>query len=194
VTAKGILAAVAGGAVMFVWGAVSHMVLPLGMAGIGELPAEDQVLAALREHVPDAGFYFFPGMGEGAGGSREEREAAWKRFEEKHRRGPHGILVYAPGGGEPMSTRQLATELASNVAACLVASVILAQLGAGASYGRRALVAALVGLAAVLGIEASYWNWYGFPTAYFLAAVVDQVAGFGLAGLAMAAMVKSRAA
>ena len=37
-----------------------------------------------------------------------------------------------------------------------------------------------------------YWNWYGFPDAFFLAQMIDLVVGWTLAGVAMAAVFRSR--
>ena len=58
------------------------------------------------------------------------------------------------------------------------------------SYGARVGVVALLGLVAWLSIEVSYWNGYGFPTAYELAQLVDQVGGFACAGCVLAKLVR----
>jgi hypothetical protein len=39
-----ILAAIVGGVVVFIWGAVAHMILPIGDMGIRMLPAEQTLL------------------------------------------------------------------------------------------------------------------------------------------------------
>ncbi|MGH7149260.1 MAG: hypothetical protein ACREIU_01110 [Planctomycetota bacterium] len=36
----------------------------------------------------------------------------------------------------------------------------------------------------------SYWNWYGFPTDFAKAALIEQTVGWGLSGLAIAAFVR----
>jgi hypothetical protein len=60
----------------------------------------------------------------------------------------------------------------------------------GGSYGQRVLFVALLGLIAWLSINVSYWNWYGFPTAFVLGEGIDQVVGWLLAGLAMAKIIR----
>jgi hypothetical protein len=43
-----VLAAIAGGVVVFAWSAVSHMALALGTAGISTVPNEDRIAQAIR--------------------------------------------------------------------------------------------------------------------------------------------------
>lgn len=50
---------------MFLWGAVSHMVLPTGEIGVKMLSDEPAVLAVLAEKVKDPGVYLFPGADSG---------------------------------------------------------------------------------------------------------------------------------
>ena len=58
------LAALLGAIAMFIWTSIAHMALPLGEAGIGEIPNEAAVLSAMQSSIADqAGTYFFPGLG-----------------------------------------------------------------------------------------------------------------------------------
>jgi hypothetical protein len=41
-----------------------------------------------------------------------------------------------------------------------------------------------------LSISASYWNWYGFPAQYEIAEATDQIVGWFLGGLVLAAIVR----
>ena len=46
---------------MFVWTSIAHMALPLGEAGINEIPNESAVLNAMQSSMGDnAGLYIFP--------------------------------------------------------------------------------------------------------------------------------------
>jgi len=95
------------------------------------------------------------------------------------------ILCLTPTPG--MSTKTLLTELASNILATLVAAFLLSQtLGTLTSFGSRVLFITLIGLVPFLSISVSFWNWYGFPGGFTLGEFIEQVAGFGLAGVAMA--------
>ena len=178
-----LLGTLLGGVLAFAWSSVSHLVLPLGEAGVRTLPHEAVVLDALRTNIKQPGLYIFPGDGFGDGATPAQRQA----WEQRYRTGPAGILVFRPVGGIPLSPMQLLVELG--------ADLLCAGIGAWAvcrteAFWRRLLVVTLLGLFAWLSIDVSYWNWYGFPTPYLLASLVDQVGGFLLAGLAIAWIVR----
>ena len=46
-----LLAGVLGGIAMFVWTSIAHMALPLGEAGINEIPNESVVLSAMQSSI-----------------------------------------------------------------------------------------------------------------------------------------------
>ena len=72
---KILLIGILGGIVMFVWASVAHMALPLGEAGIREIPNESAVLSAMQTNIGDqTGFYIFPGTGVGKNATRQEKK------------------------------------------------------------------------------------------------------------------------
>lgn len=184
---KIVLAALAGGLVLFAWGAISHMLTPLGEMGFKNLPDEGPVLTTLGASIPEAGLYFYPGL-DMKKATAEER-AAWA---EKIKSGPSGLLLYRPSGGEAMSPRQLGSELLSNIFAAWIAAIVVAMISA--PFGRRVLVVGLLGLFAWLSISASHWIWYGFPTAFVAAELIEQVVGWLFAGLVIAKIVPRQSA
>jgi len=179
-----LIGGIVAGIVVFVWGAVSHMILPTAKLGIKQIPNEEAILSAMRASIQEPGFYFFPGMDM----SREptpEEESAWNA---KYLAGPTGVLVYHPTGSAPMSPKQLINELLSNIVAAILAAFVISHVTGG--FGRRALIVTLLGLFAWMSISVSYWNWYGFPASTTIAEAVDQVGGWLFGGLALAAIVK----
>ena len=181
-----VLAAILGGLLMFVWGAVTHMVLPFEREALQPLPNEAVVLSTLGAEVPAPGMYFFPWI-DTAVTPTPEQQTAW---EQKLASGPSGLMIYKPNGGEAMSPRQLVFEFASNVLAAFLGALILVQLPGG--LGRRALSVALIGVAAWLSISVSQWTWYGFATAFAISDLVEQFGSWLLAGVGMAALLKPR--
>jgi hypothetical protein len=183
-----LLAAIAGGIVVFIWSAVSHMALGLGSAGIRTLPNEERMAQAIRGVVTEPGLYFFPGMDPSRKMTPEE-ERAWT---ERYRRGPSGLMIVQPGGRDPMEPTQFVVELLADILAAGVAAFLLAGLG-GPLLARAGAVG-LLGLFEWADLSVSYWNWYKFPTLYTGAALVEQVVGWTLAGLVMALMLRPRPA
>ncbi len=188
---KILIAGLLGGLVNFAWGAVFHMFLPLGTAGMSRLPNEDDALEAIRENVRGPGLYVFPWMEDPGDASKERKEAIEKEWTEKYRRGPSGLMVLLPRDQDPMRPTQLLTEFASNVVCALVAAALLGQaVKAGTGYPGCVVLCALLGFFASVSIDVSYWNWRGFPTDFLKGALVEQTVGWGLAGLAIGAILR----
>lgn len=190
-----ILGGVAGGVAVYIWSVLSHMVLGLGDTGIKQIANEESVLAAMRDNIQESGFYFFPGVAQAPGMSKEEQQQAMQAWQAKYTAGPIGILIYHPQGQQPLLPRQLLLELLSDITAALIAAFLLAQAsGKLIRFGNRVLFVTLLGLFSSLVVDMSYWNWYGFPADYTLAALIDQIVGWGVAGMVLAAVVKQPAA
>jgi hypothetical protein len=182
-----IIAAILGGLAMFMWSAVTHMGLGLYDSTIRQVPNEAVVTAALKANMTEPGYYFIPGMDMSKTPTDEEMAA----FTARHKEGPTALLIYNPVGSDIMAPRQLGIEYASNVAAAFFAALILAFAGVG--FGRGVIIATLIGLTGWLSINASYWNWYQFPTGFVTAELIDQVGGWFLSGLVMAFIMRKRA-
>jgi hypothetical protein len=133
--------------------------------------------------IPEKGLYFFPGK-DFRSRSTEAQEAA---FEAKFKTGPVGILVYRPVGGNPFSPNKLMTQLTCNFISTLILAFIVSLIAA--PYWKRVFAISLLGCLACVSVSTIYWNWYEFPTNFFLAQCVDQIVGCFLAGLAIARIV-----
>lgn len=183
---KILISGLLGGVVIFIWGFVSHMVLPLGTAGMKVLPNEDMMIAAMRDNIKETAVYLFPG---------HNPNSTMDEQMQKREQGPAGFLVYHPNGLPGLGLKLLLTELFTNIISALIAAFLLSKaLGSLTSFSSRALFVFVIGFVPFFAIDVSYWNWYGFPTAFSLASLVDQAVGFGLAGLVMAKMMKASAA
>lgn len=177
-----LIAALIGGIVMFIWGAVAHMALGLGNPGIRSPLHEDVVLASLHEGLGDeAGVYILPWLGPEA----MRDAAAVKTYGAKASTSPYAWIVYLPQG-EDMTRmgRPLAVQWASDTLAALMLAILMSVPGLG--LGRRLGLAGAVAVFAWLSTMVPYWNWYRFPASFTGAALAEQVIGWLLAGAAMA--------
>lgn len=195
-TKRILLAGLLGGIALFMWGSFSHLVLGLGNVGIKEIPAgqEENVQATLRGALPHAGFYMFPGMGNASGASAQEKQAAAKLYQQKYRQGPNGLLIFHPEGAEVMTPAQLLIQLALNIVEVLIAAWLLSLATGLITFASRVGFVFLLGTLMALSTNIEYWNWYGFPSSYTAAYMLDKIIGFLVVGLVVAALVKKRAA
>ena len=177
VSIAGLLGAVA----MFFWASIAHLATPLGAIGISQLPKDEAVLAPMHAILGERpGLYFFPR-------SEGQSSEAMKAYAAKLAVQPSGFIVYHPPGASSLTTRQLVVEFASELVQSLIAAALLAW-AAIAGYWLRVGFVSLIGVAAGIATNLSYWNWYGFPANYTAAYAGVEIAGYAAAALVIAAV------
>jgi hypothetical protein len=187
------LAALLGAIAMFIWTAIAHMALPLGEAGIREIPNEAAVLGAMQSNIAKKnGLFVFPGFGLGPNPSREARHEAMKHMDEKLAQHPSGILLYHPAGSRPLNmVRWLSIEFMTELAEAFLVVFLLAQTRL-TNFGTRVGFVVIAGILAAIATNISYWNWYGFPKVYTMSYMFIQVVGFFCIGLVAALVLKKQ--
>jgi hypothetical protein len=177
-----LVAALMGGIVMFIWGAVAHMALPLGEVGMRQPVAEDTVLASLRPGLGEQGGVFvLPSVAP----DKMHDKAAMDAYSAKAKVSPYAFLIYLPQG-EDLSDMSgtLPRQWASDTLSALALAFVMGL--AAFSFMTRLSIALAAAVFAWLSTLVPYWNWYRFPTNFTLAALIEQVIGWLLAGAVMA--------
>jgi len=191
-TKRVLLAGLLSGTAMFAWTSLAHMLLPLGGAGVKEIPNEQGVLSAMQASLGTApGFYFFPGTGLGPDATMQQRQAAMDQYQQKLAANPSGILIYHPAGAKAMTAGQLATEFLTELIEALLAVILLSQTRLNSFVSRLGFVI-VTGMLATIATNVSYWNWYGFPANYTAAYMTTGVVGFICVGLVAAAIIRGK--
>ena len=175
---------------MFVWTSVAHMALPLGEAGIDEIPNESALLGAMQSRIGDkTGLYIFPGLGVGKNPTREQKNEAMKQMQQRIAANPSGILMYHPPGRPFAFGKALAIEFSNEVLQAILVIWLVAQTGIGSFAGRVGFVL-IAGILAAITTNISYWNWYGFPGVYTASYILIEIIGFALVGIVAALMLR----
>jgi hypothetical protein len=181
---KILVGGVVAGIVIFFWGFVAHMLLPLGEMGLKSLSNEDDLTAAMKKEVREPGLYFVPGRDMSKSQSQEEMEA----HAAKVAKGPYGFMVIYPNGRDVALAKRLPIEFGTNVVCALLAAILVSLLRPG--FMVRVACVTLVGILASIMTLVPYWNWYGFPTDFTLAQIAENAVGWFLAGLVLALIVR----
>jgi hypothetical protein len=190
---KILIAGIVGGIVMFIWTSIAHMALPLGEAGIGEIPNESAMLSAMHGNIGEqTGLYIFPGLGVGKNASGQEKNEAMKHMGEKIAANPSGILMYHAPGRPFGFGKALGIEFCTELLQAILIVFLLAQTPIVSFIGRVGFVLA-AGILAAIATNVSYWNWYGFPSAYTVSYMTIQIVGFILVGIVAALILPKRA-
>jgi hypothetical protein len=187
---KILFAGILGGMAMFLWTSIAHMALPLGEAGIGEIPNESAVLSTMQSSIGDqTGLYIFPGLGVEKNASRQEKNEAMKHMNEKIAANPSGILVYHAPGRPFAFGKALGIEFATELLEAILLVFLLAQTRIGSFAGRVGFVL-VAGILAAIATNISYWNWYGFPSVYVGSYMLIQIVGFFVVGIVAALVLR----
>jgi len=192
-TKRVLLAGLVAGVGMYAWTSIAHTMTPLGEAGIQELPNEAVVLTTLHSTLgPAPGFYLFPGMGVGKDATADQKKAAAAQYGQRLATNPAGVLMYNPPGSMAISARLFITEFVIELLEAMLAIILLSQTNLR-TWGSRVAFVTAIGFIACITTNASYWNWYGFPTTYTASYMFMQLVAFFVAGAIGASILRTGA-
>jgi hypothetical protein len=169
-----LLAGVAGGITLYVYSAFAWMVLPWNEGTLKPFPNELLAAEAMSQ-VTRAGMYIYPGPQTNGNGSEDA--------------GPTVFAAVRPGPPRAMAPA-LGFGFLIDLTAALAAAWLLAHTS-GLGYWRKVGFVAMLGLLASVYIDGAGWTWFGYSGYFALVHVLDTTLSFGLAGLAMARIVKA---
>ncbi len=190
---KILLAGILGGIAMFIWTSIAHMALPLGEAGLREIPNESTVLSAMQSSIGEqTGLYIFPGPGVGKNATRQEKNEAMKHMGEKMATSPSGILMYHAPGRPFTFGKWLGIEFGTELLEAILVVFLLVQTRIASFFGRVGFVL-VAGILAAIATNVSYWNWYSFPCVYTAGYMFIQIIGFLCIGIVAALVLRKPA-
>lgn len=183
-----LLAGILGGVVVFVCGAVEHMVFGWGGRTFSQLPSDTAAMDFAKSQDLKAGLYGFPQKP--ATVPKDQEEKIFNELNERYKQGPNGFLVIGPTGEDMMGPFQLGGEAATNIVAALIAAFIVSLLAPATPFPIRWFVVLLMGAMAWFSLSASYAIWYRFPWPFILDELYCALFEWGVAGLVIAAIAK----
>lgn len=171
-----ILGGILGGIILFAWGAISWMVLPLHMQTLHGFKDEGSVIQAIKANSTESGMYFLP-----------------LQHDQTQTQVP-GPMVFASVTQEGMTTMvpsMVIGFIADVIAAMLVTWMVLQTTGLG--YFCRLGFILVFALAGSVLTHFMYWNWFHFATDFTLIEILDVLVAWFLAGLVIAGLTRSKA-
>jgi len=176
--------AIIGGIIVFVWGFVSWMYLPWHTNMFKHFTNEEFVSAAVKENMTKDGMYMIPSLPKNL-----ENDEAYSRQEQLMQKGPFIFGTFVKDGVSPMSWRNLLGSFIGHVVAAGFLSYLLAASKMRCYWGK---VWSCVCIAFFAGVVTYFplYNWLHFPLNYTIVNCLDLIIGWGLAGLALAGIIK----
>lgn len=172
------ISGILGGIILFIWGAVSWMVLPWHKDSLNGFKDEKSVAAVVGANVAKSGMYILPFQ------HMDSPEAAQQTQ-------PAPLMMFASIKTEsmkPVGSYMVTSIITQFLAAFLVAFLVSKTSGLG--YLGRLSFIVLFALTAGIVVDVPYWNWFGFDTHFTLVAFGDLLISWFLAGLVMAKFAK----
>ncbi len=191
---KIIFAGIVGGIILWIWGFIAWVVLPLHLSTVTPIPNETEFTEWLGRSLPAPGVYEFPTLPrETAGQSPAEQEAAMADYMAKYESGPTGMIFYDSSGKDPFMVNQMISGLLIFIlSAAIVAWLLSRSTAAAESYLSRVIYCGMIGTLFAVGCHLSAWNWMGYPFDWTRALMIDSILAWLLAGLGISAIVRQQ--
>jgi len=186
-----------GTVVLFMWGWIAWMKLPIHQDTLTALPNETEVRSFLiRQQLAD-GVYPIPAHlnlhPDAAKLTAEEIKARNDEIKTREKSGPIISIVLRNGPGSTLSGKTYTNGFLLNFIAVLIAAVLLkCSLHSCRWYIQRVIFVALLGVFVALMADANMWNWMAYPVQYTRDMMMDHVLGWILVGLVLGAFIKPR--
>lgn len=167
-TKRTVLVSVAGGMVLFVWGFLSHAVLPWYDWIYQRFTDEAAISDVLQNTAPQRGFYYLP---------YSENDRSPGTIE--------ALVNVLPRGNERSIGSQLLLGVTIQIISVFLVISLLGRVRSSTYWGKVGLFSS-VGFLIGFVSHAYYWNWFGFPWAYVVVTILDTWIAWSLAGLTVA--------
>ena len=180
------LGAALGGITLFLWGAVSWIMMPWHMHALHQFEDESQVAQTLTTNAPVSGIYLLPNVLHAQ--SRTHPEIAQKERAEaaaRMRQGPYAFVAVTLKGMDPTKPAPYVYALAVDVICALLVSGLLMQTQE-LRYLQRVWFVTIVGLVVGTASQLPNWIWWRFSDEFTAIGFLDAVVGWLLAGIVIA--------
>lgn len=154
---KTLLAALVGGVVLFLWGFLTHAVLPLYNNSLNRFTNEEEVSRAIASNAARSGTYLAPNMPAlPPNASAEEKENAMKEMQEKMKQGPV-MFAHVRVGATSSFTGYYLVQIVIDLLAGFILTFILGN-SKSTALRSRVLTAAAVGAAVIVLVSTPEWK------------------------------------
>lgn len=175
---KNAIAVVVGGLLAFVWSTISWMIIPWHQPTMSVFENEEVVAEAIKAGAAEPGLYTYPGW-------TDDQEDMMK----KHEKGPYVMASVVPDGlGGGMGKMMINGLLVSILAAAFLL-VLMLMSGPDSNWKQRSLIAMVAGLFVSLIPALMNLNWWHFPVAFSVVAIIDGFITWTIAGVVIALII-----
>ncbi|MCB1106983.1 MAG: hypothetical protein KDK76_02685 [Chlamydiia bacterium] len=171
------VAIVLGSLIVFIWSSLSWTVFPFHQWTFKSFTHPNAVVRVIEQNARESGVYMIPSC-ENHGDVED---------------GPLILSAVRLEGINPNMGKEIAFHFLNILIGTALIGALLKKCAPSLRrYGARVLFVLLFAFAGALLNQVPLWNWHFFSASFVFMGILDQVVGFFLAGLVMAAMIKVR--
>lgn len=181
------LGSLAAAVLIFFWGFLYWTVIAMVISPWTAIPGDDDVVATLKEALPEKGVYMYPWVEKSEADQAESAE----RFEKARQEGPFVQIVYDPAG-VPASDmgKVMGMGFLHMFGSALLCSLLLAAAEPLCCYQYRVCFVVGIGLFASFWIGGANVVWWHHPVRHTILMAGYSIVAWLLAGLVIGAIVK----
>lgn len=177
--------------VLFVWGALFWVVLPLRFAVLRPVPGDEAVVSLLKKSLPQDGVYLSPFPDEER--FTADPKEAGAEFSRRQQEGPVLQITYRKDGVSPRSLAAFALGFGQVLlSSLLIGSLLTLALPGLPTYTSRVLFVFLAGVFAAVTVSLSPPIWFHQPWELPLFNALYHASGWFVAAFVLAAVVRPR--
>jgi hypothetical protein len=163
--------------IVFVYQALSWMVLPIHEGTLKYTPQQDAILSVLSANLNEDGVYALPNLPPGS--TQQERSEFDKSMVGK----PWAVVHYHATYGGMMGSQLLWGLIIDLIAALVIGYVMWTARGVFAGFAARFSLALGFALFTVFQSSLMMANWWEVPGHYLSGEIIDHLLGWALAGV-----------
>ncbi len=174
---KIVIATLVGALIVFAYGSISWMVLPVHEGAMKYAESDAEIHAFLSGKLSEKGVYAFPGKPPGMS------EAEHQAMLEERAGEPWMLVSYHPSMSTEMAGPMITGLLYSILSVLILVWILTAASGVFSTFGTRLFVCVLFGIFLVLNSTLMDMNWWETPWHFARGEIIDGLATWTLCGI-----------
>ncbi|HTA81602.1 MAG TPA: hypothetical protein VK783_01620 [Bacteroidia bacterium] len=185
---KFIIASLVGAIIIFIYSAMSWIILPVHTHSFRYTPKQDTILNTLNNSSLETGVYMLPSPDNRNLGMMKDKKYMdeMKEMNTKNAGKAFAMIIYGKAGKE-MDPMQFIIGIILDILAAMTAVILLVLAKDKLrTFFMRWWVVMLIGFVIALNSYLTEWNWMQFPWHFIKGEVIDTFMEWGLCGLWLA--------
>lgn len=185
---KFVIASIVGALIIFIWSALSWVILPVHTHSMHYTPKQDTIMKVLNNSSLETGLYELPSADNRNLGMMKDSKYM-KEMEDMNKMNvgkPFAMIIYGKVGDEMSSCQYIYGIIIDLVAVMCTVILLVMSKDKLKTFFMRWWAVMLIGFIVALNSYMLEWNWMQFPWHFIKGEIIDTFMEWGLCGLWLA--------